>query len=154
MSVDRIAEWLARAADDPHEAHREWDTQGVALLRCGRRFTAVRIPAAIVHAALDTTDPAVIAGALPFDLGGPAIADGDRYYALIHGHVGMVWDEGDDVPCLGQDTYLGVPRLDRLQPPGTYWAVAPRYDGDVCRPSTVRLFIRRARKKLLTAAEA
>lgn len=148
----RIAEWLARAADDPEQARGQWTTQGVALLRCGRRFDAVRIPADLVHAALGTDEAPIIAAALPFDLGGPVILDRSHYYALIFGHSGMVWDEGDDTPRLGPDTYLGVPRLDRMTPPGAHWVVPPQFDGDVCRPNTVRLFIARARTKLASAA--
>lgn len=150
----RIVEWLARAADDPQQAHDQWKTQGVALLRCGRRFAAVRIPADLVHAALGTDEAPAIAASLPFDLGGPVILDRAYYYALIFGHSGMTWDEGDDTPCLGSDTYLGVPRLDRMAPPGAHWVIVPRFDGDVCRPSTVRRFIARARKKKLAVVEA
>lgn len=152
-------EWLLRAADDPGTAVREWRTHGVALLRCGKTFAAIRIPATLVHAALGTTDPQQIAAALPNALGGPAIWDGPEMpvYALIQGHAGLVWDGRDDTPCLGQDpsldTYLGVPALDRLAPPGPHWVVPPRTDEQLCRPSAVRGFITRARA-MLAAVES
>lgn len=143
--------WLTRAADSPEQAHRDWAERGVTLLRCDRSFAAVRIPAHIMHAALDTDDPAAIADALAFDLGGPVIWDGHAtspYYALIQWHAGLVWDGAEDTPCLATNTYLGVPSLGHTEPPGPHWVVAPRRDGDLCRPSTVRTFIARARRKL------
>lgn len=152
-------EWLLRAADDPGTAVREWRTQGVAVLRCGRTFAAIRIPADLVHAALGTSDPAAVADRLPDALGGPAIWDGPEMpvYALIQPHAGLVWDGANDTPCLGQDTsltqYLGVPALDRLTPPGPHWVVPPRGDEQLCRPSVVRAFITRARA-MLAAVES
>lgn len=149
-----ILDWLARAADNHATARHEWATQDVALLRCGNTFAAIRIPGALVHAALDTDDPAAVREALVFDLGGPVIHDGHAtspYYALIQWHAGLVWDGGEDTPCLGRESYLGVPSLTRREPPGPHWAVAPRYDGDLCRPSTVRKLINRARKQLASA---
>lgn len=143
----RIAEWLARAADTPERAHDEWATQGVTLLRCGRAFGVICIPGVLADSwtgvEFGTDD-------LRFALGGPVFHRPDGpYWVLIHGHAGLVWDEGDDVPSLGDDHYLGVPSLTRTQPPGTHWVVPPRYDGDVCRPATVRKFIAQARQKLI-----
>lgn len=148
----RILEWLTRAADDPEQAHREWDQQGVTLLRCGKTFGVIRIPARLVRAGLVADDFPV--EDLAVALGGPVIHDGREspYWALIHGHAGLVWSEGDDVPSLGSDHYLGVPRLDRTVPPGPHWAVLPRFDGDVCRPSTLRRFIAQARERVGTAS--
>lgn len=147
-----ISEWLVRAHPSPDQARREWDAQGVALLPCGRQFAAVRIPATLVHAALGTDAPEAVAESLAFDLGGAVIHDGTitgPYYALIQWHAGVVWDCADDTRCLATpDHYLCVPHWSRRQPPGPHWVVAPRYEGDVCRPQTVRLFIARARKKL------
>lgn len=54
----------------------------------------------------------------------------------------------DTAPCLYGDTYLGVPRLNRLEPPGTYWVVPPRYDGDLCSPQLVRELVDAGRRQL------
>jgi hypothetical protein len=150
-----ITEWLARAHRTPETARKEWADQGVALLPCGRAFAAVRIPAVLVHAAVGTDDPQEIAEALPVDLGGPVIHDGytGYYYPLIQHHAGLVWDGEEDTPCLGPESYLGVPRLSRREPPGPHWVVTPRRDGDLCRPQMVREFIARARLKLAPAGE-
>jgi hypothetical protein len=137
-----ISEWLARAHPVPEQARSEWANQGVALLPLGRRFAAVRLAGSLVHAALGSDDPSLVAEVLSLRLRGPLIHDhratGPTYYALIQWHAGLVWDYGHAAPCLQGDTYLGVPRIDRLEPPGTYWLVPPRYDGDLCRPQAVR----------------
>lgn len=152
-----ITEWLLRGAESAEQARMEWQTQGVALVRCGRSFAAIRIPAHLVHAAAGTDDPESVRTRLECHLSGPVIHDGrerSAYYVLIQWHAGLVWDGEDDTPCLGSDTYIGVPQLGRCYPPGTHWVIEPRRDGDLCRPSVVREFIARARQRLAAAAEA
>jgi hypothetical protein len=149
-TLDRfITEWLARAhRTSPETAHTEWRTQGVALLRLGHQFSAVRIPQRLVHAAIGSTDMTEIAETLAARLQGPVIRDslavGVPYYALIQAHAGLVWDGGEDTPCLGDGTHLGVPHLSQISPPGTYWLVPPRFDGDLCRPEHVQRLVRDA----------
>lgn len=151
-TLDRfITEWLARAhRDGPDAARTEWRTQGVALLELGRRFSAVRIPERYIHAALGGTDLTQIAERLANRLQGPVIRDslanGVPYYVLIQWHSGVVWDGDEDAPCLGDGTHLGVPRLGRVSPPGTYWLVPPRYDGNLCRTGSVRQLVDDARR--------
>jgi hypothetical protein len=53
---------------------------------------------------------------------------------------------------LGPGVYLGVPRIDRRQPPGTYWVVPPRYAGDLCRPQAVAALIEVGRRQLADAS--
>jgi hypothetical protein len=153
-----ITEWLARAHPAPEQARAEWSNQGVALLPLGRRFAAVRLPGAMVHAAAGSDVPDIVAKALSERLSGPVIHDhrtaGPTYYALIQWHAGLVWDYGETAPCLQGDTYLGVPRIDRREPPGTYWVVAPRYDGDLCRPQAVRELIDAGHQQLIQHASA
>lgn len=147
-----ITAWLARAHDHPETAHNEWTKHGVALLPLGRRYSAVRLPGNLVTAAIGTTDAKAIAEELEFRLDGPVIHDslaiGRPYYALIQWHAGVVWDGGEDTPCLGDGVHLGVPRIQRVQPPGTYWIVRPRREGDLCRPEAVQRLIRDGRAAL------
>jgi len=157
--MDRlITDWLARAHPVPQQAHAEWSNHGVALLPLGERFASVRVPGEVVHAAVGSEDPGRVAAFLSDWLHGPVIHDhraaGPTYYALIQGHAGLVWDYGDTAPCLRGDTYLGVPRLDRREPPGTYWVVAPRYDGDLCRPQAVRELLDAGHQQLIRHATA
>ncbi|WP_052768596.1 hypothetical protein [Streptomyces humi] len=158
-ALDRaIAEWLARAHPTPAQAWREWIVQGVALLPLGDRFAAVRMASEEVHAAVDSSDPDDVAACLGLLLGGSIIYDrrfaGGTYYALIQGHAGLVWAYGDVATCLGHGSYLGVPRLDRQQGPGTYWLVPPRYEGDLCTPSSITTLVRRGRARLVALPEA
>ncbi|MFJ2774817.1 hypothetical protein [Streptomyces sp. NPDC087300] len=47
-----------------------------------------------------------------------------------------MWRIQDIAPRLGADTHLGVPELTSTRRPGTYWAVLPGFEGDLCEPST------------------
>jgi hypothetical protein len=152
-ALDRaITAWLARAHPVPEQARSEWTNQRVALLPLGRQFAAVRMVGPLVYAALDSDVPDIVAEALSERLSGPVIHDhrtaGPTYYALIQWHAGLVWDYGESAPCLQSESYLGVPRLDLREPPGTYWVVPPRYDGDLCRPQAVRDLIDAGRRQL------
>ncbi|MFJ1667342.1 hypothetical protein ACIOK4_13335 [Streptomyces bottropensis] len=146
-----ITGWLTRALppDKRRQAESEWAERGVALLPLGVRFSVVRLPERLVHAALGTSDPARVAAELPDRLGGAVIHDtyshGHPYYPLIQWHAGIVWDGGDDAPCLGEGTYMGVPHIRRVTPPGTYWLAPPRHEGDLCRPELVQRLVRQAR---------
>lgn len=146
-----ITDWLARAHPMPEHARAEWAVEGVALLPLGRQFAAVRIPGPLVHAALGSADEDVVAELLSLRLRGPVIHDhrstGPTYYALIQWHAGLIWDRGETAPCLRGDTYLGVPHIDRREPPGTYWVAPPRYAGDLCRPQAVRDLIDAGRQQ-------
>lgn len=150
-----ISEWLARTHPDPDQVLSEWATQGVALLPLGERFAAVRMAAEVVHAAVRSEDAGEVASALPELLGGSVIYDrrvaGGCYYALIQGHA--VWAYEDVATCLGHGTYLGVPCLDRRQPPGTYWVVPPRYVGDLCAPRLIVALLETGRSLLAEKAE-
>jgi hypothetical protein len=149
-----ITEWLARAHPAPETAQAEWAHHGVALLPLGVLFAAVRLPGDLVHAAVGSHAHAQVAAVLQERLQGPVIHDyrttGPCYYALINWGAGVVQqlDQDEDAPCLGKDTYLGVPRLDRQEPPGTYWTVSPKYDGNLCVPQAVRDLIVAGRQEL------
>jgi hypothetical protein len=157
-ALDRaIGEWLLRVHPNPEQARTEWSIQGVALLPLGIRFAAVRMPAEVVHAAVDSCDRDQVACAVGQLLGGSIIYDrratGGTYYALIQAHAGLVWAYEDIATCLGRDTYLGVPRLDQQQPPGTYWVVPPRYEGDLCAPRSIVSLMKRGRSRLPAPAD-
>ncbi|MGW7085002.1 hypothetical protein ACWGH2_16135 [Streptomyces sp. NPDC054871] len=116
----------------------------MALLPLGRKFVAARLPESLVYAAAGTVAPQEVAECLSRALG-PVIFDnrtmGGTYYALMRGQDGQVWEHDGAAPLLGHGTYLGVPRLDKVTPPGTYWVVPPRRVGDLCEPSAVDAFI-------------
>ncbi|MFD7058519.1 hypothetical protein [Streptomyces sp. NPDC059906] len=157
-ALDRaISEWLARSSPSPERARREWASQGVALLPLGERFAAVRLPARVVHAAVRSKDRDQIAVALGESLGGSIIHDrraaGGTYYVLVQGHTALVWPYADLATCLGHGTYLGVPRIDRQEPPGTYWVVPPRYEGDLCAPRAITALVQDGQTRLAQRSE-
>ncbi|MFJ4787546.1 hypothetical protein [Streptomyces sp. NPDC088794] len=151
-----IVQWLARTHDTPRRAIAEWDSDGIALLPLGVTMSAIRLSGALVHAAVGTDEREVVAGALGACLNGAVIRDRSlaadvTYYALIQQHAGLVWDLEADAPCLGKGVYLGVPALHRVQPPGPHWAVPPHYEGDLCRPQSVRELIATGLNHLMPA---
>jgi hypothetical protein len=153
-----ITGWLTRTLPPGkrQEAHNEWAKRGVALLPLGARFSVVRLPERLVHAALGTGDPETVAAELAERMAGPVIHDSRsrHYYPLIQWHAGIVWDGDDDTPCLGDGCYLGVPRLSRRTPPGTYWLAPPRHEGDLCRADAVQQLIQRARAAVTETGDA
>lgn len=145
-SADRelaTAHWLLAAADNRDQARTQWRQQGIALLRCGTLFTAVRIPARLVHAAASSEDPSTVDAFLTEALhGGPVICDprGRHYYALVPASTASRWRH-PAAECLGRDTYLGVPRLDAAgldsRTWASYWSVPMSSAAELCSPEAV-----------------
>jgi hypothetical protein len=151
-----IAEWLTREHPVPTQVWTEWASHGVALLPLGKRFAAVRMTTDVVHAAVEASCSAEVALALRELLGGPIVYDrravGVTYYALIQRNTELVWAHDAVAPCLGEGIYLGVPRIDRREPPGTYWLAAPRYPGDLCTSQDVAALVEAGQRKLVESA--
>ena len=147
-----LGAWFARSRPTPEQAHREWRESGVALLPLGSRFDAVRLPGPLVQAALGVTAPQEVSARLSPLVEGPVIYDGrtlgGSYYALMKPCRPRAWKHQGTAPRLGHGTYLGVPRLDRTGPPGTYWAVPPRFEGDLCEPAAVAALVGLGRSAL------
>ncbi|MER6997614.1 hypothetical protein [Streptomyces sp. NPDC000410] len=55
------ADWLSTALGEPEQAARQWLAHGMALLPLGVIFSAARITDEIVHAAVHSDRPAVVA---------------------------------------------------------------------------------------------
>lgn len=145
QSERAISEWLARAQQEPALAWREWSDGGVALLPLGRTFVAPRLSETLVYAAVETSEPQAVAARLVRLLDGPVIFDartmGGTFYPLMRWQGRPVWEHQDAAPLLADGTYLGVPRVSRLKPPGTYWVVPPRHVGDLCEQAAVDALI-------------
>ncbi|MYV71000.1 hypothetical protein GT043_34735 [Streptomyces sp. SID2131] len=134
--------WLLVAAKDAKAARHEWATYGVALLRCGTLFSAVRMPADLVHAAADSEGREEVAHFLDVVLeGGPVIHDvGSRqFYALSPASTFRYW-RIVGTEYLGTDAFLGVPATDLTAPDprcSAYWAVPIDGPGTLCVPGAV-----------------
>ncbi|MFF9077368.1 hypothetical protein ACF1BP_33900 [Streptomyces sp. NPDC014735] len=141
-----VSHWLLSAAPDLDEARAQWAETGIALLRCGGVFTAVRIEADIVQAAAATEDPERIGAYLEHCLqGGPVCIDTSsrRYYVLVPASTSRLpqW-VGRVVPgaeCLGPGCFLGVPHPQRTEPDvsRSYWCVPMDGPGALCSPYAV-----------------
>ncbi|WP_369043520.1 hypothetical protein [Streptomyces sp. Midd1] len=141
-----VTTWLARSHSVPAEAKKEWEARGAALLTMGERLQAIRLSGRLVHAAVDSDDPDKVKAALEDIVCGPVIRErqtwvGGLYYALISGHAGVTWDYEREAPIVGHGVYLVVPAIHRCEPPGPYWMIPPRFDGDLCRPASVRRLV-------------
>ncbi|MEU0744299.1 hypothetical protein [Streptomyces sp. NPDC006134] len=145
--------WLLSAHPMPRQGRGEWAEHRVTLLPLGTLFSAVRLPGRLVHMVADSTGPEDIDAVLDEVLdGGPVICDphGPRYYALVPARMPRTWAQAADdwrgagVECLGRGTYLGVPRLDAVEPTtGTapYWSVPMSSAGILCAPLAVARLI-------------
>ncbi|GGP59389.1 DUF6415 family natural product biosynthesis protein [Streptomyces melanogenes] len=146
----RIAQWLASAHDTPSTAWLEWSQSGAALLPTGRVFDALRISAAIIHAAAQSGSPDAVAVYLARVMDGPVIHDpyaqSVSYFALVP--VGACTQhDTPDVQRLAPGTWLGVPDVPRTARPGTYWIRPPRRREDLCVPAGVDQVVRVGRQR-------
>ena len=151
-----IEQWLASAhIESPAQARRDWRRTGVALLALGTLFSAVRIPLRLALAPIGGVRPSAEADDFLAQVleDGPVICNpaGRRYYALVPASMPTTWHQAadewrtDEVDCLGRDTYLGVPRLDRtcLETASldSYWSVPMASMGSLCAPLAVARLI-------------
>lgn len=145
-----VTHWLLSTlhAAGRDRAREEWTEEGLAVLPLGTLFTAVRIPGRLVHAIAGTDEPAAVDAFLREALdGGPVVCDPrhGRYYALTPAGVPRTWrkelgDLGeDDVDVLGRDAYLGVPKVDAINPHDLtpYWSVPMDSAGELCQSALV-----------------
>ncbi|RFU85177.1 hypothetical protein DY218_18630 [Streptomyces triticagri] len=160
--MDRAVEhWLLSAASDRRTALREWSTTGIAMVRCGGIFAALRVPADIIHAAAGTDDPAGIDCYLSNALRGPVLVDrfARRYYALVPSSTARCPELsaalGPGVECLGTNSFLGVPHPTRPHPGATpsYWCVPAKVPGPLCSPGAIVKVVNRGRRLLEEALD-
>jgi len=141
-----VMHWLLATAIDRTEARAGWNESGCATLLCGALFSAVRIPAGLVHAAAGTADPdevdAYLACAL---LAGPVFLSLSHldYYVLVPTSTARHWDL-PDTECLGKDRWLGVPRpglMRRDSAALSAWCVPMDSPGELAPASAVSQLI-------------
>ncbi len=126
--------WLLRAATDVPTALGQWGS-GPAVLVAGRGWDAVRVPYEALDPAFDAgTDPTTLRTCLSrLRLIGPAFCDPRRanLYFLVQARTDRQWPHEElspvDVVCFGGTGpyahHIGVPRVDRTEPPGLFWLV-------------------------------
>ncbi|MFE6332026.1 hypothetical protein ACFVOK_02230 [Streptomyces sp. NPDC057798] len=140
--------WLASAHPSPGAVRREWDSDArLALIPLGKLFDAVRISESLVHSAAEVSDPSTVNAWLGRRFNGrPVIHDaaGRRYYTLVPPGAARGWG-APAAACLGDGTYLGVPRADLKKveehAKGSYWAVPITRPGWLCKMADVLTFV-------------
>lgn len=148
--------WLLAAAEDTRRARNEWADSGIALLRCGTLFTAVRFSAGLVHAAAGAEEPRAVDAYLAEALmGGPVFVDRRwwLYYALVPASSARLpqWERpAPDAECLGRNSYLGVPDPVRTDPDAgsSYWCVPMGGPGLLGNPDAVAQLLAYGRHRL------
>ncbi|MFI6348113.1 hypothetical protein [Streptomyces sp. NPDC050560] len=147
------ADWLASAHPQPTEVHQAWERPGgLAALPCGVVFTAVRLPALIVHAAVGTADPNAVRARLGERLGGPVLHDPSRarYYPLVPTDTAKSWHNTVAyVRCLEPEHHMNTPAPTVTQPSGQtpYWIVPPMEPERLCAPEAVRALTRHGQRR-------
>ncbi|ELP61488.1 hypothetical protein STRTUCAR8_03670 [Streptomyces turgidiscabies Car8] len=148
--------WLLAAALDMREARAAWEKRnGIALLRCGGIFGAVRLSTDLVRAAAATENTAEVDAFLAQVLhGAPVFTDqfSQWYYVLVPVSTGrrQEWETARLAPkaeFLGSNTFLGVPRPDVTEPEGvrSYWCVPMDGPGALAVPDRVSQLVAVAR---------
>ncbi|MEV6959769.1 hypothetical protein AB0M97_11325 [Streptomyces sp. NPDC051207] len=159
-----VEHWLLStlSTEERKQALTQWRDHSAALLPLGDLFSAVRIPRHLIEALARTAVPADLDEFLDQALdGGPVICDdrrGRRYYALVPATMPVTWHQAVDewrsmdVDCLGRGTYLGVPRVEAVDPvsggPGSYWSVPMSPTAALCSPLHVARLLAAARQEL------
>ncbi|WNZ14952.1 hypothetical protein [Streptomyces sp. 11x1] len=154
--------WLLAAAQDASQAQAAWrERDGIALLRCGGLFGAVRISADLVRAAAATENTREVDGFLAEALpGAPVFMDqyAQRYYVLVPVSTGrrpewLASRRPLRAEFLGRGCFLGVPRPDVTEPESTrcYWCVPMDGPGTLAVPDAVSQLVSVGRSRLATA---
>ncbi|AZQ74104.1 hypothetical protein EKH77_25330 [Streptomyces luteoverticillatus] len=141
MMHPTAAQWLVSRETHPREAREAWARGEPAIIRMGVHVEAVRLPARFVHARAGGEGRAVVEGVFrQVGVLRAVIADAHRrwYYALVPPGTSAAGDEPRLV-CCGTGGYLGVPPTHRVEPPGTYWLLAPPAgEADLCDLDALR----------------
>ncbi|MER7742279.1 hypothetical protein ABTX34_28860 [Streptomyces sp. NPDC096538] len=147
-------QWLLSAVEDRELARRQWDREGVTLLRCGGLISAIRLPARVVWSAAETEELSEVDSYLSGALEGPVFMDLHVccYYALV-GSRSLEHFPFGDVPgaaAIGRAHYLGVPNLRNVTAAGrSYWCVPPESPGVLCPVEAVEALARKGRARMI-----
>lgn len=149
-----VATWLLTAARDRDVARREWRCDGVARLRCGGVFTAIRVPMPLVEAAAGTAERRRIGAYLSEALlGGAAFIDetSSAAYFLVPPMHSTLWGRVPDTRCLTPDIELCVPNPDPDPDMPSRWLLEMGGPGDLCVPEAVKQLVYYARFRAVQA---
>lgn len=142
--------WLLSTVRDAQLAQDDWDSCRPALLRLGKKFDVVKMPARFVHAAVASATPVDVCAALSRTLCGPVICDPRIwYYALVPLGTAVTWTCRHGA-ARGAGTWCAVPRTDYTAPKGRrpYWAVPADTPFRLCDPEAVAVLLQTGHERL------
>ncbi|MEU1815117.1 hypothetical protein ABZ543_07960 [Streptomyces roseifaciens] len=125
-----VSHWLLAGARSASEAHTGWEESGTAWLCPDQLFTAVIVPADVVHAALGRSTPRACAAPLASTLVGPVFYSPEgfgpqgAYTVLLPPHTGEAWDVPGAVVHPASALLL-VPDPGKCEPTEGPWWVVP-----------------------------
>jgi hypothetical protein len=134
-------QWLLASARDTRRALTEWETSGIACLRCGPLIAAIAVPVALVDALSPRPDPAVTHTYLAESLHEAPVfrcQNGEHFYVLVD--PGTPDARVPDVEWISHGHQLGVPHPSLTAYPGrtgSYWAVPMALPGKLGSASAV-----------------
>ncbi|MGC0418425.1 hypothetical protein [Embleya sp. AB8] len=128
-----------KAASPMGNAEGEWFRSGAAWLQPGSVFSAVAVPAPLIHAAVDRRSPEEAAAPLAEALDGPVYYRPSRfdldeeYTVLLSVSDGEAWDM-PPTRRIGTHAFVRVPAPGRYRPrvDGDSWWVVPATGPDLC----------------------
>lgn len=137
----QAARWMLKAAESQEAVGREWRHHGAALMAAGIMWDVVRTPYTALGLGFERSTDVQDLRRQVAEMGVGAVwCDPFRpfLYFLVPPGTDRHWPSDMSqagLDCLGgtppYTRHTGVPRLDRLSPPGHYWLVPPDYGGDV-----------------------
>ncbi|MFI6977224.1 hypothetical protein ACIBSV_01395 [Embleya sp. NPDC050154] len=148
--------WLPSAAPSKAQAHVQWYESGAAWLRPGMVFSAVVVPARLVHVALRVRKPEECVKPLARLLAGPVFYSPpgaeheSSYTALLPVAEGRTWREPQTRLCSGQGL-LWVPAPGRYLPAtdGCPWWVVAGHGDSLCAAVDLAALVLRSRTEPL-----
>ncbi|MFF8994070.1 hypothetical protein ACF09H_29920 [Streptomyces sp. NPDC014983] len=148
-----VEDWLLKAARNRQTAAAEWGHQGVALLTAGRVWDVVRAPYTVLTPTFDRNAAPGELRRRVLELRVPGAVFCAYYrphlYVLVPPGADRHWPHRDCPPgveCLGAAQtymhYIGVPRLDRTEPPGPFWLIPPDHRRRLADPEQLYAALR------------
>ncbi|MFC4500546.1 MULTISPECIES: hypothetical protein [Streptomyces] len=128
-----------RAPEAERAAIHDWERGTVALLTAGVTWDVVRVPYNALSPGFsrDTNPDELRQRLADLKVHGAAFCDPYRpyLYVMVPAGTDREWPARQlaDVECMGSSKayihHVGVPRVDRIAPPGLYWLTSPDAEG-------------------------
>ncbi|MFE7114325.1 hypothetical protein ACFU99_02730 [Streptomyces sp. NPDC057654] len=132
---------MTGSPEEAHTAENQWHTWGLALVRVGPAWDAVKLPSSLVHRVAGGHDRERVSAAFRrFGVTGPVFVERGTYVALVPPGTAAEWQAAAEcvTTTAREMRYMGVPAP---RPPGvsSHWVNPPA--GAMCSASAVRALV-------------